>query len=189
MWYLGTGSGAKLDESEKALLEELALCLARAGWSLRSGARGDVDDALIYGAGLCQPQPYEVYLPLRRYRHYHADGQCFKDYNGLPADVRRRAARMAEVYQGGRPLVSPLHKGLLGSQACMALGGELSSPVRFAITWARLSEREAPEEACYHTQEAGLFYLLDDRKIPVFNMAIAEHRERVEAFVATRQRA
>lgn len=192
MWYLGFGSGVDLTSSESVLLEELGYYLSKSGWKLRSGGLGLVDDAIIQGArnytnsfSPSLPCTNEVIIPFSQYRGYDADGENIYAYSKLPEDIQNKALGIGERHSRKTKLKSRFQRQMLGCGASIVNGLDLDTPVRFAITLFRgdVVDRGSAYNGSLFSYESNIYRLLSAYKIPLFNVANEQHRERIAKFI------
>lgn len=192
MWYLGVGSGVELTPSESGLLEELGYYLSKSGWKVRSGGLGAVDDAIIQGAGNyvrgfspSLPCMHEMIIPFSQYRNYTADGVNIYAYSKLPEDIQNKALGIGERYSRKTKLKSRFQRQMLGCGASLVKGKDLDTPVRFAITLSREDtvDRGNAYNGSSFSYESNIYRLLSAYKIPLFNIANEQHRERIINFI------
>lgn len=179
MWYLGVGATAKITKSEDDLLTILSTTLESQGWKLRSGGRGEVEDALILGVENSQNK--EVILPYPQFRQYDVGQPSVDAFSSYSDGLQRKACGTSEVHYLGGKIISPLHKNLLGSGASLVLGKNLSTPVRFGITIIR--NIGAPADTCKGYLEGPMFRLMREHTIPLFNLAYPPHLSRILDFI------
>jgi hypothetical protein len=179
MWYLGIGSSIRLNKSEKCFLHDIGKSLYAAGWGLRTGGRGDVDDALI--SGVSNPAKVDIILPHPQYRQYDITMPGVNSFGSLSESLRKKSFSLSERNHRGSKIISPLHKSLLGSSSSLVLGKTLEEPVKFAITMVEVGCEE--DECCSMYSEIPVFNLLRNNDIPLFNLNYSPHKNRLIDFV------
>ena len=195
MWYLGVGSIRQLPEQPKNLIEDLSGCLSKAGFSLRTGGRGEVDDAFWLGAegGIRQ-----MILPIRHFRQYESmNSPEIISYDKLPGDIQSAAIRECALPASRRKYHSKLKRAMDDVCVPLVMGANMKTPVRFAITYApgsrhtpeSINEIGTSDDPIYITPDAAAFYLLKKMRIPVFNLANDEHLSRVINYINTSKQA
>ncbi len=186
MWYTGIGSGTRLTARESAILHELGVCLAEAGWQLRTGGRGVVDDVLHQSAEMVGGR-VETLIPFSSYRDYNTKNAGVSAFSDFPAQLQEVALANVEASSQQMKILSPLQKNLLASTVPILLGETLDQPSRFVLTWHKMSHQavsnKPSDDAIFHTQEGPLFYLAQSREIPVFNLSNPVHFKRVSDFI------
>lgn len=191
MWYLGIGSIRNMPYSAKNLMIDLAECLARTGYRLRTGGRGEVDDAFWQGASYCPDVEREMILPVKTYRQFEANGKDIISFDSLPEVVQQAARRHCALPSSRRHYTGRLKR--LSDDVCalLVMGKELNAPVRFAITYAPGEKHGVKDvvdigvskDPIFATPDAAAFYLLKEMRVPVFNLANPEHCDRIVSYV------
>ena len=191
MWYLGVGSIRQLPESSKSLITDLSRCLSKSGFSLRTGGRGEVDDAFWHGAGGGIRQ---MILPIRHFRHYESMiSPEIISYDKLPSDIQSAAIRECALPASRRKYHSKLKRAMDDVCVPLVMGANMKAPVRFAITYApgplhtpeSINEIGTSDDPIYLTPDAAAFYLLKKMRIPVFNLTNEEHVSRIINYINT----
>ncbi|MEG3765037.1 hypothetical protein [Alteromonas sp. 14N.309.X.WAT.G.H12] len=179
MLYLGIGTGINLSHAESQKLIELGECLALCGWKLRCGGRSEVEDKLVEGARRVPEIEPEIILPFPYYRHYDPSVNGVSIFSFLPEKMQHKALSMLDAPSELLIYKSRHQKVMLASGASLAFGLSLNTPVRFALTWVRnLQKRNL-----HLNQGASIFYTLENRGIPVFNLADPESQARINKFI------
>lgn len=141
----------------------LAERLADEGWILRTGHAPGMDQAFEMGAG----RRAEVFLPWPSFEHSEP----------LEADtiIDRPSKAAQEMAQAYHPAGAKLGALLLHARNChQVLGRDLDEPVKFLVCWTPGAREEGGT--------AQAMRMARSYRVPVFNLALPEHRERIETF-------
>lgn len=196
MWYLGIGSIRHLPESTHNLIIDLAECLARGGYRLRCGGRGDVDDAFWKGADNLPLTQKHMLLPVKHFRGYTVGKTPeISSFDNFSAEQRAAATRACALPASKRKYHSAIKRAMDDVCVPLVMGCDMYTPVRFAITYApgeahtptAITDIGRSSDPIYNTPDAAAFYLLKQMKIPVFNLANTEHVQRIVNYVNTQR--
>lgn len=176
-WYAGIGSSDTPD-AELELIVWIAQRLACHGWGLRSGGARGADTAFERGA-LEQGGPTEIFLPELGY----ASRIIGIDASALPC--AERAAQLAESLHPRWHRQNALGRRLITRNVHQVLGADLESPVSFVLCWA-LGSIWREDQIINVSGGTGLAVrLAATRGIPVFNLCVPEHRQRIEHWLGS----
>jgi hypothetical protein len=147
IYYTGVGS-RKTPSEACAGLRAIAHRLARAGYTLRSGAAQGADTAFEEGAAeflIRSPkQMYDIYLPWEGYEgrkkslNYHVPEDC-------PPLLWKEAMLIAAETHPSWSSCSKGAKTLHTRNVFQVLGHDLQSPSKFLICWADVDKRGVPK--------------------------------------------
>jgi len=156
-----TGVGARSTPLEIChIITRVAETLAAQGWTLRSGGAKGADSAFEAGA--------------------NGRSEIFR-----PADATPAAMAIAARYHGAWHKLSDYVRRLHARNSFQVLGRNLNSPSRFLICWT--------EDGCldhaHRTVKTGgtgtAISIASENRVPVFNLARPEHRERLIKFISS----
>jgi len=177
-WYAGIGS-RDTPEAELELIAWIAQRLACHGWGLRSGGARGADTAFELGA-LEQGGPTEIFLPEAGY----AKRTIGIDASTLPC--AERAAQLAESLHPKWHRQNALGRRVITRNVHQVLGVDLESPASFVLCWA-LGSIWREDQIINVSGGTGLAVrLAATRDIPVFNLCVPEHRQRIERWFGPR---
>lgn len=123
--YAGIGS-RETPAAVLALMQRIGENMARAGFTLRSGAAPGADSAFEAGCDAAKGAK-EIYLPWRR----------FNNHTSLLNSVTDEALIMAAKYHPAWTRCSPAATKLHARNCYQILGADLATPVRLVICWTR----------------------------------------------------
>lgn len=178
-WYTGIGS-RETPRDMLDLMTQIARRLAADGWGLRSGGAPGADDAFERGAGQGRR---EIWLPWDGFNSRKVDGRSYRLTSRLP--MAQRAEQLAEAHHPAWPRLSQAARRLMTRNATQVLGEDLATPSRFVICWApspRIDEQGRVVDVKGGTGLA--VRLAATHGVPVFHLGVAEHRDRIERFLA-----
>ena len=171
-YYAGIGS-RQTPKPILDLMTTIAERLADDGWTLRSGHADGADRAFEIGAG----PDAEIYLPWPTFNaHWQILGQRF-------IAPTQAAINLAGQIHPAWHRCSRSAKLLHARNSHQVLGQDLDSPVRFVVCWTPLDAEGQPTGGT-----AQAIRLANVRGIPVFNLALEEHRTRLERYVTPSDR-
>lgn len=173
--YAGIGSRETPPEV-LSLMRRLAARLGGMGFTLRSGGAGGADAAFDEGA-LSVGGLREIYIPWRGFSD--TPGAILLD--SVPG--RERAYELAAKHHGGWPTMKDSVRKLMARNVCQVLGSNCKHPTSFVICYALRSKFDSEgrirDVAGGTGQAVRVAY---DVGVPVFNLAVAEHMDRLLAF-------
>jgi hypothetical protein len=148
------------------LMADAASALARQGYTLRTGGAEGADEAFREGAveagGIV-----ELYLPWPGFNcHDRAELQ----------HPSKRALEIAEAHHPRFRELPAKHQALIGRNSHIVVGANCDAPSTFALLWT-------PGGATVGGTGHGIRLCLGYR-VPIFNLARADHRARVERMLA-----
>ena len=173
---MALGSSKKINEEERSLLKDVSVALSDAGWNVRVGGRGDVDDIVFKSAA---PDKRLAIIPFNHFRGYKTASSHVESFESFDLLSRRAARKHAEPHFYGGKLIGELQKNLLHSGAMVVFGSDLKTPARFGIT----ALQEGSHGLLGKGMDASVFSLMNSRGIPVFNLCNPEHKEKIYAFL------
>lgn len=178
------GIGSRVTPPEIAdLMRELAVWHAWEGWTLRSGGSGTADEAFAAGHASMGPgwtDRIEIYLPWARF----GGGTPFSRAD-TPTEKAYQIAEMSCSYWHRLAHAS---KKLYARNVHVALGKECDAPAARAVCWTpdgALDGRGPRSGGTGHTLRVLLAY---NPRAEVINLARDDHRQRMSALLAGRDR-
>lgn len=171
--YAGIGS-RKTPAHVAQNMREIAFRLASLGWVLRSGRAEGADEAFEVGARQAGGQ-VEVFLPWHRFRE--ADPACSVDASALPEHAQ--ACELAKAHHPAWARLEPSARKLMARNAHQVLGAALDAPVQMVVCWAPGSVMDTDRVVNVDGGTGLAVRLAAARGIPVFNLAVPEHAERI----------
>lgn len=187
--YAGIGS-RETPEEICQLMRHVGRELGRRGWTLRSGGADGADAAFAAGASEAAaasgPLP-EIFLP-------------WSGFNGVEGGIvgsslpswPEAIALAQQVHP--RPFLLTRNRGVLALMArngLQVLGADLKSPSRFILCWAKGSTFDDTGRLMNVDGGTGqaIRIAYGRTSIPVFNLALPDHRARVERALSAPARA
>ncbi|HEV7805465.1 MAG TPA: hypothetical protein VGO80_06590 [Solirubrobacteraceae bacterium] len=180
--YAGIGS-RKTPADILELMAEIAGALGARGWTLRSGGAKGADQA-FFAAATAAGGDTELFLPWAGFQH--------KALGKLGAPTRRLTGASA----GAFALAGTFHpvwgrlpdtvKALHARNCHQVLGAWLDSPVHRVICWTPDGSLDGSSRTAGGTGQA--LRIAAAHNIPVVNLALDEHRDRLLRFVDTTRR-
>lgn len=171
-FYAGIGS-RETPAEVLAIMTALAAALARAGWTLRSGAAPGADTAFEDGARSVGGK-MEIFLP-------------WAGFNGNRSrlvDVTAEALAMAATIHPAWENLGQGPRKLHARNCNQVLGQTLDKPVEMTVCWTK-DGCESEKTRRRDTGGTGSAIVLSDRKgIPVFNLKNEASRVRLNAVLA-----
>lgn len=169
-FYTGVGSRDAPDEILE-FIESVAQTLAAKGWTLRSGGANGCDYAFQDGAWRESEITPEIYLPWYGYNDSYIQSgllypRHFKNFD--------EALELASAVHPNWGACSEGAKLLHSRNAYQVLGGDLNSPSKFLICWARGGKDGVPVGG---TRTA--WVLAQNYGIPCFNLINEGHFKRI----------
>lgn len=168
--YTGVGARAT-PPGALALLRALAVALAGAGWTARSGGADGADTAVMDGARAVGG-PVELYLPWSGFR-----GLTDATLDRPSAAALDLAARHHPAW----PSCGAAARALHARNGHEVLGARLDAPSRFVVCWTADGSLDGAARSSGGTGQA--LRIAAASGVPVFNLRRAGHRRRVEAFL------
>jgi hypothetical protein len=172
--YAGIGS-RETPSGVLELMRALAARLARAGWTLRSGASPGADQAFYRGAR-GEGGKVELYLPWPGFQEASWQGEG-------SAEVRvcerpsAHAYELAATLAPGWERLGEHARLLLARDSHQVLGADLATPARFVVCWTAdgsLDGRGADGDGTHQALR-----IAHREGVPVFNLARADHLRRL----------
>lgn len=161
--YAGIGSRETPLDVQRDMTA-IARALAKRGLILRSGGAGGAD--LAFESGTASDSQREIFLPWKGFNRsassYHPDN--------LPADIRARAASIAEQVHPAWERCSPAAKKLHTRNVYQVLGQTLGQPVACVICWT------SDGKASGGTGQAIRIAQRPEYDVPVINLHNRTHR-------------
>lgn len=176
--YAGIGS-RKTPGDILAVMAALAAALAARDWTLRSGGATGADQAFFAGA-VGGGGETEMFLPWEDFQQ--------KALAAIGAPTRRLARptpdafTMAAGFHPVWPRLPETVRALHARNCHQVLGAWLAAPAHRVICWTPDGSLDGSSRAAGGTGQA--LRIAAAHAIPIVNLALAEHRERVEAFIA-----
>ncbi|ACL69496.1 hypothetical protein [Halothermothrix orenii] len=176
-YYAGIGS-RKTPQDIKDLMYQVSTQLAKKGYILRSGGSPGADDAFEYGV-IDVGGKMEVYLPWKGFRNKNGEGYIvtpeLKNYN--------TAIFVARKYHPAFDRLDDRSKKLFIRDTYQVLGKDLKTKSSFVLCWTEdgcLSDTQRTEKTGGTGQ---VISIASYYGIPVFNLKIKTHRERIEKWL------
>jgi hypothetical protein len=170
MFYSISSSHARISSDEKRLIARLAKTLQSKGWFARTGGRGIVDDTVALSLS-DNSKSCETWLPFAHFRGYEYQCSQIISVDGWNEILYRKATNIALAQN--TKMGNSLQKNIAVSSVPMILGRNLDTPSRFALFF----------NADINSTDRSLKRLCLQYNIPVFDIAIEEHRERIIRFI------
>lgn len=163
MHYTGIGS-RKTPAPVMAAIKQMALMLAKQGYTVRSGGAEGADTAFEQGAierlVRSPKQLYDIYLPWAGFngRPSNLNYHCSSTYDAEACDIAKAIhPDWSELSRGGKTLHT--------RNVYQVLGAKLNSPSDFLICWAPFNDKGIPKGG---TRTA--WVLARQHGIPCFNL-------------------
>jgi hypothetical protein len=171
--YAGIGS-RRAPEEIISLCKHAASALRKQGYTLRSGHAPGCDQAFEAGA----EGEAEIYLPWPTFETQHKTHPRARIISRPSSDAYAVAAenhpRWYSLKQGSRPLHA--------RNAHQVLGPDLKTPVQFVLCWTPDGSLNGRGLDTGGTGQA--LRIAVAHSVPVFNLALDEHRHRVSLLAA-----
>lgn len=177
--YAGIGA-RKTPQQILTVMHDLAQCLAKCGFTLRSGAAPGADRAFEEGCDSASGKK-EIFLPFPNF-----NGTKDSDYSGAGKRLfrypRTEAYKIAATYHPSWSEMSEVAQHFHARNVHQVMGYDLSCSVDFVVCWT--------PDGCEHndtrTQDTGgtgqAISIASLNNIPVFNLANEGRREDVMEF-------
>lgn len=174
--YAGIGSRiTPLDMA--ALMYRCAYVLCDNGWTLRSGGAQGADTAFYAGCvAHPPPQRHEIYLPWLKFN---------TDVDPYLECPKPEAYEIAALYHPAWTYLKRGAKALLARNVHQVLGRDLDAPVKMIVCWTPDGSLNGQGLDSGGTGMALRVAAGEAPGVIVFNLAIPEHRERIERFCET----
>lgn len=180
--YAGIGS-RRTPDNIKDMMIAVGYYLALEGYVLRSGGAGGADEYFELGADLALQKGVgekQIFLPWKGFRENPS--KWYMGNKGLLADEHnKRSYELAMKYHPSWfTIKKQAVKDLMARNIMQALGPDLKSFSKFVLCWT--------PDGCIHdrdrTYDTGgtgqAISIASDHKIPVYNLALPEHKLRIE---------
>lgn len=177
--YAGIGS-RKTPNNVLTIMRELAHCLAKSGYTLRSGAAPGADKAFENGCDLVNGKK-EIFLP---YPNFNGTRDCEYNYKTQRLFLRPRteAYKIAAIYHPSWPDLKETAQHFHARNVHQMMGYDLDCIVDFVVCWT--------PDGCEHhntrTVNTGgtgqAISIASLNNIPVFNLANSNTKEKVMEF-------
>lgn len=179
--YTGIGSRETPEQILK-LMHKIATKLCGDGYKLRSGAAGGADSAFQAGLGMLTEDwernaAMEIFIPWEGFSGYTSDMPGIHCIKGA---MKAKAAKIAESLHPAWERCSQGAKALHTRNIFQLLGPDLKSPSKFVICYAQ----PAGTEGHVKGGTATAVRLALTHSIPVFNLHLSEHKQRLEEFIS-----
>lgn len=158
--YTGVGS-RETPPWALALTRELALALASAGWTLRSGGADGADSAFADGARMAGAPEPEIYLPWPGF-----NGQDSVYTSPSPA-----AMALAQQVHPAWDRLSGAARKLHARNCHQVLGWQLDAPSHFLVCWTADGCESAAERTMRTGGTATAIVLAERHAVPRYNLA------------------
>ncbi|MFW5962023.1 MAG: hypothetical protein ACOCQR_00225 [bacterium] len=177
-FYTGVGS-RNTPKNIQEVMVALAYKLSKKKYILRSGGAEGADYAFEYGCRNANSN-MEIFLPWDGFNNLYNDLEHFllNNFNNI-----EQATIIAKTYHPNFDKLSPGAQKLMTRNSYQVLGQDLNTMSEFLVCWT--------PDACTsmedRTQKTGgtgqAIAIASDYGLPIFNLALKEHRERILAFV------
>jgi len=174
MFYTGVGS-RRVPPDMWVVLSDYAEFLARAGYTLRSGAADGSDEAFETGADRARGAK-EIYL-------------AWRGFNGSKSHLHYLTIEAMELAAQVHPKwnnLSPAAQRLQGRNMYQVLGYELVLPSEFLLCWTPDGIERDVERTKHSGGTATAIALADRNGVPVFNLARAGSMTRFNNYLRAR---
>lgn len=176
--YAGIGS-RETPRDVLTFIEDVAAELGRQGWCLRSGGAPGADDAFERGSAAYLQ---EIFLPWKGFNG-RKQGLILRD-----TALLQQAHALAAQHHPYWMSLKPAARSLMARNACQVLGRDLAHPATFVLCWGKRPQLNEQGQVIDVDGGTGLAVRLAvSRGIPVYDLILPEHRQRVEAFLSRRQ--
>jgi hypothetical protein len=168
--YAGVGS-RETPEDVLVLMTSIARRLDALGWRLRTGGAGGADSAFEEGV---ERENVDLFLPWR-------------SFNGRTSRFQmptREALDIAAKHHPGWRRLSDAGKRLIARNVHQILGENCDAPAAFVVCWTPDGATTKTTARTGGTGQA--IRVANAHGVPVFNLAIDEHREAWTGFAAPR---
>lgn len=176
--YAGIGS-RETPKDVTALMLRTSTRLCLRGWTLRTGGAPGADQAFISGLQFVRsernPNRLELYLPWAGFSGFT---------EATLTEPTERAREIAAQYHPGWPYLKRGVKSLIARNVHQVLGRECDDPVLMIVCWTPDGSLDGKSRTSGGTGMALRVATGEAQNALVFNLALAEHRERVESFCA-----
>lgn len=177
--YAGIGS-RRTPTDVLDLMTQLATQLAQNGWVLRTGLATGADQAFHRGATKAgTPMAVEVYLPWGGFEEH---ALCHGPEEVVFAEPSAEAHTMAARLHPSWPALGRGPRALHARNCHQILGGSLDRPARFVVCWTPDGSLDGSGSKAGGTGQA--LRVAREHGVTVFNLARAEHHDRVQASLA-----
>lgn len=179
--YTGIGSRETPDQILR-LMHHVATKLCAEGYKLRSGGAGGADSAFQAGLGMLTEDwerngAMEIYIPWEGFSGYSSEMAGIYCMKGR---IKTKATQIAEEMHPAWDKCSPGARALHTRNVFQLLGQDLKSPSKFVICYAQPIGNDGHVKG----GTATAVKLALTHKIPVFNLYLNEHKQRLEDFIA-----
>lgn len=165
MWYSSYAGPLKISKDSSQMLLQLGRELAAKGWLLRSHGTTELDAALLAGC--------------------LSDGAAHQKLQVSMA-VSSKAYELADRLIAPQRFVNHAERDRSAFLIETILGAGLRVPSRFVLTWS-LPLLGIKNKNMGFKEDLVIERLLEEHKIPVFDLANAQHYDRIKAFLAHAQ--
>lgn len=169
--YAGIGS-RRTPADVLALMRMLARRLASAGWLLRTGGAPGADQAFQVGAEQADGR-VELYLPWPGFEGFE---------QATLVRPSRRAYDIAAEHHPAWENLRRAARALHARNSHQILGRALDRPCSFVVCWTDDASLDGESGSAGGTGQA--LRIASRYGVPVFNLAVDEHRDRVRRFAA-----
>jgi hypothetical protein len=176
--YAGIGS-RRTPAAVLAVMRQLAGTLAAQGWVLRTGMAAGADQAFY--AGALDRGAVELYLP---WPGFQADALQEAQAQTVVGEPSAAAFELAARLHPAWGRLSGAVRRLHARNCHQVLGVDLNTPARFVVCWTPDGSLDGHGRRVGGTGQA--LRIAHHHGIPVFNLARAEHVERVQRMLAER---
>lgn len=175
-YYTGIGS-PEASQEIKNLVYRLAYRLAKEGYILRSGGDKGTDNAFELGAKKARGE-VEIYLP---WNMFYGKMRDDKEYF-VPSyfDNYKRAISLARRFYPDYGELEDWDRKLIARYGYLVFGKKLKGPSRFIICWTPDSCATTDQITERTGNTAQAIALARHNNIPIFNINIIPHQERIE---------
>jgi hypothetical protein len=177
VYYAGIGSRDTPQDILK-IMEQLALCLGKNNYILRSGGSPGADTAFERGAKKAEAK-FEIYLPWSKFQD--RAGKNYIDVRNL--DSFDQAKKIASKNHPNFAELSPGSKKLIIRDTYQVLGEDLENPTEFVVCWTPdgcITDRDRSRETGGTGQAISI---ASKRGIPIFNLKLKEHKRQVKEWL------
>lgn len=158
-FYTGVGS-RKTPKDIRNLMTSLATKLALEGWFLRTGDATGADSAFSIG------------VPLMEQKRLYTAKDCTPE-----------AMKLASSFHPAWDRCSEFARKLHGRNSFQVLGDDLKTPSSFLVCWTPDGCVSQDTRSIKTGGTATAIVIAEAWEIPIFNLAIVEHEERIRSWL------
>lgn len=177
IYYAGIGS-RKTPQDILEIMEQLALCLGKNNYILRSGGSPGADAAFEAGAKNAETE-FEIYLPWSKFQDRvgknYIDVRTLETFDKAQKIARKNHPYFEELSEGAKKLII--------RDTYQVLGKDLNTPSEFIVCWTPdgcITHRDRSRETGGTGQAISI---ASKRGIPIFNLKLKEHKRKIKEWL------